>query len=79
MKILSFENSKKWFLNLNDFTKGLIITILAAAYTLIYQYFNNDATFDFNQLLKVCGLAAMTYLSKNLLQNEDGKIINKKK
>ena len=70
------------FLNLNiqDLSKGLIITMLTSVLTIAYNTVSaGSLTFDW----KAIGLAALTsglaYLMKNLLTNSEGEFLVKEK
>lgn len=70
------------FLNLNvqDLTKGLIVTMLTSVLTIAYNTVSaGSLTFDW----KAIGLAALTsglaYLMKNLLTNSEGQFLGKEK
>ena len=67
-------------LNIQDLTKGLILTILSSTLTIIYQTINaGSLTFNWKEI----GLAALTsgvaYLMKNLLTNSNGEFMIKEK
>lgn len=67
------------FFNLNgaDFAKTGIVFVLASVFATLTQWFNtlgfDFATFQWDELFKVAGMAALTYLSNNLLTTKDGK------
>ena len=70
--------SKKWWLNQNDFVKGLIITVITAILTAVTQMLDTSSTFNLVEILKIGGLAGLGYLSKNFITDNDGVIVKKK-
>ena len=62
-------------LNINDFLKGLIVAILTAVFTVIYNTVQaGSLTFDWKAILTAAILAALGYLSKNLITNSNNEI-----
>lgn len=67
------------FLNLNwrDFLKGLLLAVLSAIVTFIYQVVQAGTAFD-AEFFKAVGVVAITtllaYLSKNLFENSEGDL-----
>lgn len=70
--------SAKFRLNLNDFTKGLLIAVGSAALTVV-QTSLSAGTFaiDWKVLATVSISAGLAYLGKNLFENENGEILKK--
>lgn len=71
---------KSNFLNLNltDLTKGLVVAVLTAVITYLYKALQSG---DFTSLdWKIVGttalIAAIGYLSKNLLTNSEGQVMS---
>ena len=67
------------FLNLNkhDFLKGLIVAVITAILTVVYNMLQNGQSIDW-QLVGTTGATAMIgYLLKNLSSNSDGAIAKK--
>lgn len=64
-------------LNLKDFGKGLLVAVLSAVITYLYQAVQNGslATIDPSVLLQVAVGALLAYLLKNLVTNSDGKVL----
>jgi K+-sensing histidine kinase KdpD len=64
-------------LNLNDFTKGLIVAVFSAVLGFCYQFIqNNGLSFtstDLKEVLTIAILSAMSYLIKNLFTNNKGE------
>lgn len=73
-------NSKFLNLNLNDFTKGLIVVVLTAIVVGLEQILQTGNLPTVIQL-KVIGLATLSagiaYLVKNFLSNSEGKFLGK--
>ena len=67
------------FLNLNwrDFLKGLLLAVLSAIVTFVYQVVQAGTSFD-AEFFKAMGVVAVTtllaYLSKNLFENSSGEL-----
>lgn len=70
-------NSELFKLNLTDLAKGLIVAVLAAVVTAFGHALNapgfDFATFDWSTLMSVAVSAALAYLSKNFLSDQNGK------
>jgi hypothetical protein len=68
-------NSKFLSLNINDFLKGLIVTVGSAAITVIQTSLSAGSfTIDWKLLATVSISAGIAYLGKNLFQNESGSL-----
>lgn len=64
-------------LNVNDLTKGVIVAILAAVLTYLQSPTTDISSIDWGYLLNVTVTAVGAYLVKNLLSDEDGKVLGK--
>ena len=64
------------FLNLNkyDLLKGLLVAIITAVLTGVYNALQSGVAIDWKIVLTTGVTAGIGYLLKNLLSNEDGKI-----
>ena len=60
-------------LNSNDFIRGLVVSVLAAVLTGIQQMLTSG--FDWTQLWHIALVSGLSYLSKNLLTDSDGKVL----
>ena len=69
--------SSFFHLNSADFAKAGVVFVLASVFATLAQWFNTPgfdfATFQWDELFKVAFMAALTYLSKNLLSTKDGR------
>lgn len=67
--------SKLFKLAINDFTKGLIVSIFAALLSYAYQVTQSGdfSAFNFHDIIKLSVGALIAYLSKNLLTNSKGE------
>ena len=69
--------SKLFRLNWEDFGKSLVVAVLTAVLGFLYQLIKNQgldiSVADLQQMIQVAVLAAISYLSKNLLTNSEGK------
>ena len=72
------ERSSLFRLNLRDFLKGLVLAILSALVTFLYEVFQAGAPqFDgefFKGMAIVAVTALLAYLSKNLFENSNGDL-----
>ena len=66
-------------LNTRDFAKGLVMAVLGALFAYLSTALdpNGSLAIDWNYLLKVALTTGMAYISKNLISDEDGKILGK--
>ena len=68
-------------LNINDFTKGLILAVITAILGALYQLLQTKgfaiSGIDIQEILKLALTAFIGYLSKNLLTNSSGKFGSK--
>ncbi len=65
-------------LKLNDFTKGLAVAVLSAVLTTLYQMLQNGfGAIDYNQILLIAILSAISYLTKNFFSDSEGRILGK--
>ena len=74
------KNSKFFRLNASDFIKGLVLTLLTALVTGLYELIQSGwvLTFDwitFKPIVMTAVAAALSYLIKNLLTNSDGQVL----
>lgn len=68
------------FLNLNnkDFIKGLIVAVLSAVVTIIYNTVQaGSLTFDWKAIGLTALSSAMAYIMKNLFTNSTGNFLKK--
>jgi len=71
-------NSTIFNLNVNDFIKGLVITVLSSVLTLVYDVVSaGSLVFDWKHIATVAATSGIAYLIKNLLTNSSGKILEK--
>ena len=75
---------KSTFLSLDvkDFIKGLIVTVIGAILTGIYQIINTggELTLESLKVIGITGLGAgLSYLLKNYFSNSEDKILTKEK
>jgi hypothetical protein len=74
-------NSKPWSLNGNDFLKGLVVTVLTAIITGVYQLIQNNQNFmtwiSFKPILIASLGAGLAYMLKNFSQNSQGEMFKK--
>jgi hypothetical protein len=74
------KNSKLFKLNLNDFTKGLVVVLLTAVVSTLYQaYISVPPKVDWNLVLNNSILAGLGYILKQVGTNSQGKILKKDK
>lgn len=66
--------SKLWELTRNDYFKGLVVAILTAVLSFIYQALTDDKTIELSLVLHTALTAGIAYLLKNLSTAENGKI-----
>ena len=65
-------------INLQDFFKGLIVAVLTAIVTVLYSTIESGAiVFNVKQLLVTSLSAALAYIIKNYLSNEEGVFLKK--
>jgi hypothetical protein len=64
-------------LSLKDVAKGLIIAILSAVLSGLYQALTAQAVIDPKQLLLVAVTAGIGYLLKNFFSTSDGKFLGR--
>jgi hypothetical protein len=74
------KNSKIFKLNASDFVKGLVLTILTALVTGLYELIQSgwQLTFDwltFKPIVMTAAAAALSYLIKNFLTNSGGQVL----
>lgn len=70
------ERSSLFRLNVRDFLKGLLLAILSAVVTFLYEVFQTGAPVFDGEFFKAMAIVAVTtvlaYLSKNLFENNNG-------
>lgn len=68
-------------LNLKDLAKGLIVAVFAAILgglqQLIIAHGFDFANYDWNLIIGLAGTAFTSYLGKNLLTDQNGKVLGK--
>jgi len=68
-------------LNLGDLSKGLVVAVLVVVLGAIQQALSahglDFATYDWAAILDVAWKAAVAYLGKNLLSNDEGKVFGR--
>ena len=71
--------SNLYKLNLNDWTKGLIVAVLVVVLGMLQQALTahglNILAYNWGEILNVAIMAGLGYLGKNLLTNEEGKVL----
>ena len=72
--------SPLWRLNLDDWTKGLVIAVVMAALTVLYEALQKGgfAAINWNLVLTAAVGAAITYLIKNLATGQGDKLLTDK-
>lgn len=64
--------------NVQDFFKGLVVAVLTAIVTVLYNTIEQGAiVFNVKQLLVTSLSAALAYIIKNYLTNEEGIFMKK--
>ena len=61
-------------LDLKDLAKGLVVAVLSAILTGLYQALNAQAIIDPKQLLLIGATAGVGYLIKNFFTDSSGKL-----
>jgi len=73
-------NSSIFTLNKADFIKGLIIAVITAVITLLYNTVQTGSlTFDWKAISTAAASAALAYIMKNLLTNSSDEFLKKEK
>ena len=73
-------NSSIFTLNKADFFKGLVIAVLTAVITLLYNTVQTGTLdFDWKAISTAAVSAALAYIMKNLLTNSSGEFLKKEK
>lgn len=66
-------------LNLRDIAKGIVLAIISAVVTYVYQATLipgfTFATIDLHSTLTIAGIAGVSYLFKNFFSDSHGKVI----
>lgn len=72
--------SKFLTLNQKDFIKGLLLSVLTAVVTIVYNSVQaGSLTFDWKSIGVTALTTALSYLLKNLLTNSQGEILKSEK
>ena len=74
------ESEKSAFLNLNsyDFLKGFVMAVFTALFTTIFDLFSSgNFTINWVSVGSITAGATGSYLLKNLLSNNEGKLTGK--
>jgi hypothetical protein len=71
------KRSKLLKLGKNDYVKGLIVAILTAVLTAIYQTLTTGYVVSYKEVATVSVISAIGYILKNLGTNENGEILKK--
>ena len=68
-------------LDIRDFTKSLVVAVMAAVLTALSTALNlpgfDFGTFDWANLLKIGIVAGLSYILKNFLSDETGKVFGR--
>lgn len=65
-------------LNVQDFFKGLIIAVITALVTFLYNTMDSgELVFNWKQIITTSLTAALAYIIKNYLSNSDGGFLKK--
>ena len=68
-------------LNLSDVSKGLVVAVIVAILGILQQMFTEHglafAMFDWAGILDVAWKAAVAYLGKNLLSDQNGRVLGR--
>jgi hypothetical protein len=71
-------NSPFFNLNITDLAKGLIVSVLTSALTIIYDTVSlGSLVFDWKHIATVSLTSAVAYLLKNFLTNSSGDFLKK--
>jgi hypothetical protein len=74
------ERSSFLKLNWRDLLKGLLLAVLSAVVTFVYEVVQAGTSFDKEFLIRAGTVAlatALAYLLKNLFENNDGELVKK--
>jgi len=76
------ENSSKFLrFNVKDFSKGLALAVIGAVLAVFQQAFATNgfdfSAFDWVGIFQFAVSAGATYLAKNLLSTEDGRVLGR--
>ncbi len=69
--------SKLFTLGWSDIGKGLVMYVLGAVLTALYEALNTGMAVNFHSMLIVGGLSALSYIIKNFFSTPDGKVLGK--
>jgi len=71
-------NSTLFTLNTKDFIKGLVVAVLSAVVTILYNTIQTGTLdFDWKQIGVMALTSALAYIMKNLLSNSNGLFLKK--
>lgn len=71
-------NSTFLTLNTKDFIKGLLVAVLSAVVTILYNTIQSGSlAFDWKQIGVVALTSALAYIMKNLFSNSTGGFLKK--
>jgi hypothetical protein len=71
-------NSTFLTLGSKDFIKGLLVAVLSAVITIVYNTIQNGSlTFDWKTIGMTALTSAVAYIMKNLFSNSNGKFLKK--
>lgn len=68
------KKSKLFRINLRDFVKGLIVSVIGAALTGATTAFQTGTT-DIKTISTGAAIAGLSYIGKNLIDNSEGKLL----
>ena len=69
------KNSKAFLLNKFDFLKGLIVAVITAVLTALYQALSTGVNIDWRQVLTIALTCAIGYLLKQFGTKSDGNLV----
>lgn len=64
-------------LDLKDLAKGVVTAVIASVLLFVYNALTNNAPIDWNQVLQLAMSSGLGYLVKNLLTDQEGKLLGK--
>ena len=66
-------------INFKDISKGLVIAVLAAIFASMAEIMQSPdfsmATFNYDAVIKIAVITSLSYLSKNLISDKDGRVL----
>lgn len=70
--------SKLFSLNIQDFFKGLVVAVISAVVTFLYNTMDSgEVVFNWKQIATISLTSALAYIIKNYLTNAEGKLLKK--